>query len=768
VQKLTRLSLEFPKLAVAAVALVTLVLGSGALRITTDAGFRAYVGEEHPAVRELDAFLERFGGGLPVAAVWSCEETELCETVFDTAALAMAHSVAISLERTPGVLAVASPATSPLFVPEADGFGVRRFFESGQPAPDAEFLARRAIRDPLWVGDLISDDAVVGAIVFELASSESDVNVAAMAALQAAIAPHEARGFHFHLVGDPVEFVVAGADLQMDSAILVPVIVALIGLVFFFLFRSWKIVAISLTTVGLAVIWAFGVMGWLGWPQTAVTQALAPFILVVGVCGAIHLIARQSSERSKLGAAPEPPAETVVRVAGDIGGACLVAAATTSAGFGSFVTSGAVSFAHFGSIAAVGVMSALVLTFSLLPILIVRVCIDRDDAVSASATWASGLELVVDGALGRTRLILAGAIAAGIACSFGIHLLRVEVDVYHLFGEESQVVRWIRFVQNHLRMADSLEVAFTLPEGTDLEEPATLAEVVKHAAFLSSVDGLGEVRTLVEPLGWINRLLNGDDPAYQTFAASPAANAELLLLLSLHEPELLDHWISLDRKHVRVSVEAAQGSYTRSGAILDSVNRYLATELPAGWRAEVTGPIDVYYHMVNEVQRTQLRSFLTAAAVVFVMVACFFRSIPWALAAMVPTLLPVVITLGAMGIWGIYLDMGTAMVGAVVLGIAIDDTVHILTQYRRRRVGGLAAGDAIRAAILHVGRAVVTTSLALALGFFVLTLSSWESVASFGFLSGVGILGAMVADLFVLPALVVTIAGRPVRFGGRS
>ena len=759
-QKLTRLSLEFPKLVVAAVALVTLVLGSGALRITTDAGFRAYVGEEHPAVRELDAFLDRFGGGLPVAAVWSCEETELCETVFDTAALAMAHSVAISLERTPGVLAVASPATSPLFVPEADGFGVRRFFESGQPAPDAEFLARRAIRDPLWVGDLISDDAVVGAIVFELASSESDVNVAAMAALQAALAPHAARGFRFHLVGDPVEFVVAGADLQMDSAVLVPAIATLIGVIFFVLFRSWQIVAVSLATVGLALVWAFGVMGWLGWPQTAVTQALAPFILVVGVCGVIHLIARHASERAKPGAEAERPEDSVVRVAGDVGGACLVAAATTSAGFGSFVTSGAVSFAHFGVIAAIGVMSALLLTFSLLPILLVRIRLDGAAAASTSAIWGNGLELVVDGALGRARLILTGAIAAGIACGFGIHLLRVEVDVYHLFGEESQVVQWIRFVQSHLRMADSLEVSFELPEGTDLEDPSTLSEIEKHAAFLARVDGLGEARTVIEPLGWINRLLNDDDPSFQVFASSPEANAELLLLLSIHEPELMDRWISLDHRRVRVSVEAAQGSYTQSGTILDTVSRYLASELSEGWRAEVTGPIVVYYHMVNEVQRTQLRSFLTAAAVVFVMVAFFFRSIPWALATMIPTLLPVVITLGAMGIWGIYLDMGTAMVGAVVLGIAIDDTVHILTQYRRRRGGGLGAGDAIRAAILHVGRAVVTTSLALALGFFVLTLSSWESVASFGFLSGVAILGAMAADLFVLPALVVTFARR--------
>ena len=122
-----------------------------------------------------------------------------------------------------------------------------------------------------------------------------------------------------------------------------------------------------------------------------------------------------------------------------------------------------------------------------------------------------------------------------------------------------------------------------------------------------------------------------------------------------------------------------------------------------------------------------------------------------------PTLLPVLVTLGAMGHWGIYLDMGTAMIAAVVLGIAIDDTVHLLVQYQRRRNAGARPVRAVQEAVRHVGRAVVTTSLALSLGFFVLTLSSWESVASFGFLSGVAILGAMVADLVVLPALVTTV-----------
>jgi predicted RND superfamily exporter protein len=203
-----------------------------------------------------------------------------------------------------------------------------------------------------------------------------------------------------------------------------------------------------------------------------------------------------------------------------------------------------------------------------------------------------------------------------------------------------------------------------------------------------------------------------------------------------------------------VAITAEAASSSDGAAVLEEVERIVSSLGPEGWKVEITGPLRVHLDMVNEVQTTQLRSFVTALIAVLALVCVFLRSLPWALAAMVPTLLPVVTTLGAMGYWGIRLDMGTAMVAAVVLGIAVDDTVHLLVQIRRHRAAGEGADRAVEAAVAHVGRAVVTTSIALALGFFVLTLSSWESVASFGVLSGLAILGAMVSDLVVLPALV--------------
>ena len=121
-----------------------------------------------------------------------------------------------------------------------------------------------------------------------------------------------------------------------------------------------------------------------------------------------------------------------------------------------------------------------------------------------------------------------------------------------------------------------------------------------------------------------------------------------------------------------------------------------------------------------------------------------------------------------MGWWNITLDVGTAMVSAIVIGIAVDDTVHLLFQYRRRRLEGLQATAAIEQSIVNVGQAIVTTSLALTIGLFALVLSPWQSVASFGFLAGLAVAGALIADLTVLPALIVLVSRVQARRGSPS
>ncbi len=758
-EALTRACLRRPGLTLVAVASLTAALGAGLPRLDTDVGYRAFLGHDHEAVRAFDDFLERFGGGWPVAVAWACGDPAPCESVFDPASLRMAERVALELRATPGVRRAEGPGTSVLLLPTSDGFALRRFVENRELAADREVLAARALEDPLWVGSLVSGDGRVGAILLELASSDGDTSTRVFGALERALAPYREQGFQFSLVGGPVDFVVAAAELRTATERLIPMVALAIAAVVWLLFRSFSGVAATLGSMAVAVLWTMGSLGWLGWPQNTITQMLPPLVLVVGSCNGIHVLARYAAETARLGGtSADLRRGALERVAADVGGPCALASLTTAAGFLSFATSGLQSFVRFGAVAALGVLFALLLSFSLLPVLLAWLPEAQLPRRDASVIWDRGLAVLVRFAGRRSAAILVGSALLVVACGVGAARLRVDVSFEDLYGEQSQVVQWVRFVETHLRKPETLEIELRLPKGERATEPDTLAEVERLAAFLAGIEGLGPVHSVLEPLGWAHRLVQDDDPAYQRPGETRRKNAQLLALLSLDDPHRLEPWLTLDQSRLRISAEASKVPQEQLREIITRVEAYLAQELPPGWGATLTGAGAVIHALIGEVQRTQLTSFATAALVVLLLVAVFLGSPAWALLAMIPTGLPVVLTLGAMSFAGIALNIGTAMVAAVVIGIAIDDTVHLLIQYRRRRRRGLGRSQAIGEAVPHVGRALVTTSIALALGFFSLLVSPWQSVASFGLVAGLAILVALVADLVVLPALLL--AGR--------
>jgi hypothetical protein len=763
-QRLARFALHHTRATLLLLALVTSFALAGLLRLTTVVGYRGALSESHPAIQRLDRFIADFGGGLPVAAVWSCEDGHACSSVFDENSLRMALAVEQQLASNALIRRIDTPATAPMFMPSADGFAVRRFFEDGALANDREALARRALDDPLWRDNLVSADGKVGAIILQLTSSDSDTTVTVVPALQAALEPFELRGFTFHLVGDPVDFAIAGGELEKETPRIVPVMVGLIALVIYSLFRSWRVTLAALATTGLAVLWAMGGMGWLGWAQSEVTQALPPQILVIGVCDTIHILGVYATRRRGRSAdATGDRIATLERVAAEVGPACVITAITTALGFLSFSTTGFDLFSRFGVIAAAGAAAALILTFTLFPILLVRIPSHGIRAQRASDAWFHAIELVVQTCQRRGKAILAASMLLAGLGLFGLSRLRVDVDERALFGAESRVVQWAEFVEDHLRKTDTLEIGIDVPGPEGITDPLAMQALSDVTNHLATLEGFGRVRSLLEPVARLHRVLRDDDPAFERPAETRAGNAQLLLALRLDSGGRLDEWVTPDLRRVRISVEADSAPQMRRGEMLAAVRSYLDDRLPEGFHYELTGPFALYYDFVAEIQSSQVSSFASAAIGIFAVFAFFLwwtgstaRDAVWlASLGMLPNVLPVLCTLGAMGLWGIPLDVGTAMVAAIVLGIATDDTVHVMTHYRDQLKTGRSASESMATTLRTVGRSAISTAVALSLGFFALTLSSWQSIASFGLLSGIAILAALLAELFLLPSFIM-------------
>jgi hydrophobe/amphiphile efflux-3 (HAE3) family protein len=756
--RLTAICLEWPRATLAAVLLMSIAAALGAVRVQSETGYRAALGRDHPEVRRLDRFIRDFGGGLPVVVAWGCEVDTACQGALDQRSLRMARDLAETIRNIEGVRRVHSPATAPLVLPSGD---TRRLLEGDAVPADLAELLESAARDPLWQGTLISEDGRAAALIVQLDSSDPREHDLAVRALLDQLAPFEEEGFRFALVGDPIDFVVGGGELSKEPKKLGAFTVGLILLTLWILFRSPLAPLPALTTVGLAALWTLGIMGWAGWPETEISQAMVPLLLVVGVCDSLHFLVRYGDTRpGEDGADPSPRRERLILAARDLSWPCVLTSLTTAAGFASFVTSDLASFLRFGLAASLGILFALLLTFSLLPVLVDLLRVDISTPRS-SPTWKKAMALVTRASERRPGAILVGAAMLVAISAYGVSELRVDVSKESLMGSGSPIVRWQRWVESNLRRPDTLEVRLNLPPDAALSDPEVFAQLQRVSAFLEAHPNLGETRSLLEPLSRVNEIVHDGDPSFFRPGESGEQNEQLLFALVSFDSSSFEQWSSSNRRHLRISVEAELLPKTERMAVIESVDEFLAGSLPEGWSHELTGPFRLFAEMVEGIHSTQTRSFSVAALLIAILVGLGLRSVAAAAWVMVPTLFPVVITLGAMGLMGVALDTGTAMIAAIVLGIAVDDSVHLVSRFQRGQREGASSHEAMRRAVSEVGRPVVASSFALSIGFLSLLLSSWGAIAAFGFLSAVAIMVALAADLLLLPAILFVFVESP-------
>ena len=366
--RLTSLCVRHPRLTVAlCLGLVALsarpILGTGLA-----VGLDATLGAHHPAVRRFGEFLGRFGGGYPLVIAYECGAARSCRDALDPAALAMAYDVSRDLERSRFVARVSSPATASLLVASDDlGIEARRLVVEGKPQPDPQLRAI-ALRDRLWSRALLSADGRVGAIVVELASTETEALTLVVGEVARAIEPHERAGFRFHLVGEAALWVAAHED---SVASMVRVGIATGGTLFLtllLLLRSLPAVAASLGTIGVATALTFAALPLLGWQRSQLTEGAATVILVIGCAGCVHFAAHYLESRSTFFA---DRTSALVATSRWVSAPCFLTTATTVASFLALASSDLFSLQRFGAVAAIGVSLAFLLSFSLLPALFV-------------------------------------------------------------------------------------------------------------------------------------------------------------------------------------------------------------------------------------------------------------------------------------------------------------------------------------------------------------------------------------------------------------
>ena len=352
----------------------------------------------------------------------------------------------------------------------------------------------------------------------------------------------------------------------------------------------------------------------------------------------------------------------------------------------------------------------------------------------------------------RTVMIvtLAGALGAALlAALFG---LKADSNVIGFFKRDSEVAVTYHRVLPGFTGPYSVEVLLTPPgEAVTLdvfrsadrfsERVGTWLGVAK---VISAVDLVKKAhqRALLEPPG-VHRL-PADEEAFREAWQDAGANLG----------DELESFYHADSGTLRLSILAQAMGSDEHGELLAAIRERLA-DLGSGWRPRLTGLVPLLVDMQERLLESQIRSFGLAFLLIGPIIALLLRSVRYAALSLAPNLTPIVLALGVMSLFDIALDPATVMIAGIALGIAVDDTIHLLEFYLGRRRGGGAAGEALDESLQTVGRAMIRTSVITTLGFLVLCFSEFLPLLYFGLFTGLAMLAAMMAALVVLPALLL-------------
>jgi len=573
-------------------------------------------------------------------------------------------------------------------------------------------------------------------------------------AVREVTARHAGAEFPVRLAGGEMIDAEHKDSIHADFAALIPLVFLLAFVILYLVLRRVALVMIALLVVVLSLLATFGLMGWAGSPITPVAVALPPLLLTVGIGDAVHMISVYLARLKE-----SNQAEAVVNAVRRTGVAVLFTSLTTAAGFTSFTLANIKSIAHFGLFAAFGVMVALVLSLTLVPALL---CLTRASAAGSgfSAVWrllSSRLLKLTDFSLRRPGAVLVVSLLLIALMVPGVMKLRFSHDVLTWFEENRPVRVNTLAIDKAFNGVIPLEIVLDTGRSNGIYDPDFMARVQQLQEYAESLHNeqirTGRATSVLDTLKRIHLVLNNGQPA-SAIPESDKLIAQELLLFESSGASDVEKLIDSQFSKVRVTVRFSWGDALDYLPLREQlVDR--AEELFNGKATVVaTGSLDLVTRALVNVIQSMSTSYMFAAVVIFLMMAVLLRNIFLAGVAMIPNIAPIVVVLGLMGYADIPITLFTALLGGIALGVAVDDTVHYMHGFRHHYMEERRSLiDSIRSTVLGIGPALLFTTLAISIGFYVFLLSTNVALFQFGLLLGITVVLALVMDVMLTPAL---------------
>ena len=562
--------------------------------------------------------------------------------------------------------------------------------------------------------------------------------------------------FEIYLSGSAAIAGIFKQALMNDAVVFISLMMAMIMIVLFALFRRISGVFLPLICVGLTLITTVSLMAVFSAPFTMATQIMPTFLLAVVTSAAIHLLAifykdllRTKDKKASLRYAM-----------GHSGLAIVMTSLTTAAGLWSFSFSGVAPVSDLGVFASSGVLVGLLFTLVFLPALIAKTNfahLEQKSDEEGNTLMDRALLGISKVGTGRPKLIVAISAILIIFAAVVATQLRFSHFPLQWLPEDNFARIATETVDENLGGALTLEVIIDTGKTNGLYNPELLRKIDDVSENIDSITSgnmfVGKVISFIDIIKETNKALNENREEYYSIPDNPDLIAQEFLLFESSGNRDLNSLVDANYSKARLTLKTPFIDSLEAKIFIDRAQTYLDKEFGALASVSFTGIGTLMTVTFEEAIYSSATSYILAFSLITVLMVLLIGNLKIGLISMIPNILPIIFLSTIMVIFKMPLDMFTLLIGAIALGLAVDDTVHFMHNFRRYELQYNDVDKAVRLTLMGTGRAITLTSIVLALGFLVLTFSQMNNMFDFGVLTACAILVALVADFFLMPAI---------------
>ncbi|MCB9360739.1 MAG: MMPL family transporter [Flavobacteriales bacterium] len=566
-------------------------------------------------------------------------------------------------------------------------------------------------------------------------------------------------GIKVHKSGLP--YIRANSSTKVADEIKIFLILSILitSFILYLFFRSFKVMMYSMLVVCIGVIWAMGLLSIFGFEITILTGLIPPLIIVIGIPNCIFLLNKYHSEYKKHG----NQARSLSRVIQKTGNAIFLTNTTTALGFATFIFTKSSILVEFGIVAALDIFMVFTLSILLIPIIFSFLAPPKQKHTKhlENKLMVKMVDVLVNiVSFHRKKVYVVTFIILGFGL-YGISLITTTGNIIDDLPKDDPIVQDLKFFEKSFKGVMPFEVVIDTKKkgGVFADNGKTLYKIKKLQKEMSSYDEFSKPLSIVEAIQFSYQAYRKGKPKF--YILPPATELKKLKSYVTQDSVKKDFSSFIDSANqiTRVSFQMADIGTQEMNVLLNEIRPKIDSIFsPKDYNVTLTGTSVVFLKGTDYLVENLFTSLALAILLIASLMSVLFSSIRMVLVSLTPNLLPLLTTAALMGYIGIPIKPSTILIFSIAFGISVDDTIHFLAKYRQElKIHKIGIKKAVLLALRETGVSMIYTSTILFFGFGVFTVSSFGGTVALGFLVSFTLTMAILADLVLLPSLLLSL-----------